>query len=102
MAGTLGERARRAVMFAVVGLIAAACLLYIGDYTRLRYKMARSSQPFGSVQVQSYYAVKLKDGKVEYFFNPPQMQQCSHSLFPQMGYAPCWYLKRKANKGTNL
>ncbi len=102
MLGTLGQRIRRALLFTVIALVAAACLLFLGDYVRLRYKMARNSQPYGSVQVQNYYAVKLKDGKTEYFFNPPQMQPCSNTLFPQMGYTPCWYLKRKANKGTNL
>lgn len=102
MPGTLGRQIRRVFSFVVAGLLVVACLLYIGDYARLRYKVARNSQPYGSVQVQSYYAVKLKDGKTEYFFNPPQMQQCSNTVFPQMGYTPCWYLKRKANKGTNL
>ncbi len=102
MTGTLGAQIRRVLLFAALGLLVAACLLYIGDYARLHYKIARNSQPYGSVKVQSYYAVTLKSGKVEYFFNEPQQQTCSHSLFPQMGYTPCWYLRRQANKGTNL
>jgi len=52
--------------------------------------------------VQSDYAVKQKSGKLEYYFDQPQVQQCSHTLFPQMGYTPCWYLQRKANKETKI
>ena len=91
-----------ALATAVIVLVATACLAYIGDYARFRYKMARNQQPLGSVKVQHYYAVKLKDGKLEYYFDPPTTQTCSYSLFPQMGYAPCWYLQWQANKGTNL
>jgi len=52
--------------------------------------------------VQSDYAVKQKSGKLEYYFEQPQAQQCSHTLFPQMGYTPCWYLQRRANRETKL
>ncbi len=102
MEPTLAARIRHALAVAVALLVAVACLVYGGDYARLRYKMARNQQPLGSVKVQHYYAVKLKDGKLEYYFDPPTTQACSYSLFPQMGYAPCWYLRRKANTGTNL
>ena len=95
-------RIRYAAIVALVGFFGLACLLYIGDYARLRYKAAKNQEPFGSIKVQHYYAVKLKNGKLEYYFDTPQMQQCSHSLFPQMGYTPCWYLQRQANKATNI
>ena len=96
------DRIRRVIALGAIGLFATACLLYIGDYARLRYKVAKNEQPFGSVKVQHYYAVKLKSGKREYYFDAPHMQPCSHSLFPHMGYTPCWYLQRQADKGTNI
>ena len=40
------------------------------------------------------YAVGLKNHKVEYMRSEPQTQTCAHTLFPQLGYQPCWYLQR--------
>src|SRR5579884_84743 len=95
------ESLRRGAIRAAVSLVALGCILYIGDYGRLRYKIAHNTG-LGSVTVQSDYAVKQKSGKLEYYFEQPQAQQCSHTLFPQMGYTPCWYLQRKANRETKL
>jgi hypothetical protein len=94
-------RVRRGLIIAAVSLLVLGCLLYIGDYARLRYKIGKNNG-LGSVTVQSDYAVKQKSGKLEYYFDQPQVQQCSHTLFPQMGYTPCWYLQRKANKETKI
>ncbi len=102
MARTLAANIRRVTTVGLVWLVVAACVLYLADYARLRYKIHRNSQPYGSVKMQNYYAVKLKSGKVEYYFDTTKFQPCSNSLFPQMGYTPCWYLRRKANQGTNL
>lgn len=93
---------RRFAIRAAVSVILLGCIIYIGDYLRLRYKVARNSNPFGSVTIQSDYAVKQKSGKLEYYFDQPQVQQCSHTLFPQMGYTPCWYLQRRANREIKL
>lgn len=102
MAASIAATSRRVVMVAVVSLLVVGSILYIGDYARVRYKVAKNQEAFGSIKVQRYYAVKLKSGKVEYYFDTPQMQPCVHSLFPQVGYTPCWYLKRKADRGTNI
>ena len=96
------SRVRRGIMLAAVSLLVAGSLLYIGDYARLRHKIASNQEPFGTVKIQHDYAVKQKSGKVEYYFDQQQFQQCSHSLFPQMGYTPCWYMQRKANKETKI
>jgi hypothetical protein len=45
--------------------------------------------------------VPQKDRKTEYIAVPPQTQQCVHSLFPQLGLAPCWYLARHAVQQVN-
>ena len=96
------DRIRRVIALGAIGLFATACLLYIGDYARLHYKVSKNEAPFGSLKVQHYYAVKLQSGKLEYYFDQPQMQPCSHSLFPLMGYTACWCLQREADKGTNI
>jgi hypothetical protein len=84
-------------------LIAGALLLlvYLGDYISIVYRIPNGREQFGSVEVQKLLAVPLKDHKTEYIADPPQAQQCVHSLFPQLGAAPCWYLARHATQQVN-
>jgi hypothetical protein len=78
----------------LVGL--AVALVYAGDYGWLRYRMGnpKVGDAFGTVTV--YYATELKNGRAEFYFDQPQNQTCTHSLFPHLGYTPCWYAKRKS------
>ena len=84
-------------------LIAGASLLilFLGDYISIVYRIPSGREQFGSVEVQKLLAVPQKDHKTEYIADPPQTQQCVHSLFPQLGLAPCWYLSRHANQQVN-
>jgi hypothetical protein len=84
-------------------LIAGALLLllYLGDYFSIRYPIPNGREQFGSVQVQTLLAVPQKDHKMEYIADPPQAQQCVHSLFPQLGLEPCWYLARHIMQQVN-
>ncbi len=77
-------------------------LLYTGDYLSVRYRIPRSRSSLGSVEVQPYYAVPLKDGKTEFIFLKPEQQVCVKSLFPHLGHVPCWYLQRKRDKRIDL
>jgi hypothetical protein len=81
-------------------LIAGALLLllYLGDYASIAYRIPNGREQFGSVEVQKLLAVPQKDHKTEFIADPPQAQQCVHSLFPQLGLVPCWYLSRRANQ----
>ena len=72
----------------LIPLLVLVVLVYGGDYVRLR----ALRQQFGSVQVKRMYAVKLKNRKTGYLQEDPQAVPCVNSAFPQMGYAPCWYL----------
>ncbi|HEY2013436.1 MAG TPA: hypothetical protein VGH38_08040, partial [Bryobacteraceae bacterium] len=56
----------------------------------------------GAVDVAVYYAVGLKGHKVEYTRADPETETCSQSLFPQMGYRPCWYVKRHRVKWIEI
>jgi hypothetical protein len=71
-------------------LLAAVVLLYGGDFVFLRFR----SQSTGQVEVHRFYAVRLKGKKVEYMPLDDADETCAHSLFPQMGYRPCWYVER--------
>lgn len=76
------------------GLILAALILYALDYLSVRYQIPGGRVQLGTVDVRRGYAVKEKNKKTEFYFDPPAPQTCSHSLFPQLGYQPCWYLER--------
>jgi hypothetical protein len=84
-------------------LIAGALLLvlYLGDYISIAYRIPNGRKQFGSVEVDKLLAVRLKGQRTEYIPDPPQAQQCVHSLFPQLGLAPCWYESRHAMQQVN-
>ena len=98
----LGVRLRRMFFAAVLGVVAAVALVFVVDFLIFRIRVAANWNPYGSVVVDHYYAVGEKSGKTEYIFDPPQAQPCSHSLFPQSGYQPCWYLSRHPEQRTNV
>jgi hypothetical protein len=69
-------------------LLGGILLLYAGDFAILHFR----AQPTGQIEVKQYYAVRLKGKKVEYMPLDNADETCAHSLFPQMGYLPCWYV----------
>jgi hypothetical protein len=95
--------ARRRLVWKRWLLIAAGALLllYLGDYISIAYRIPRGREQFGSVDVQQLLAVPQKDRKTEYIADPPQPEQCVHSLFPQLGLTPCWYLARHPQQQVN-
>ena len=82
----------------IIGIIALPILLYAVEDLKLR--LCRNA--FGSVVIKPSYAVKQKDGRVEYYFLDPQTVQCVHAVAPHMGASPCWYLSRQADKQTKF
>ncbi len=91
----LGERIALAILLSL-------CIVYVCDYLSLRYRIPNHRDPFGSVQIHPYYAVRLKDGKTEFLFDPPETEQCVHSLFPHFGDNPCWYVSRRTQRRTDI
>ena len=85
---------QRLALFAILGLI----LLYAGDYVSLRLR----GQALGSVDVQIMWAIKQKDNRIDYELGDTETRPCVHSLFPQMGYTPCWYLTRHKNQTISV
>jgi hypothetical protein len=99
---TLALRLKGGFLATVLILVSLVVLAYAIDYLVFRYRVSSNRQPFGSVTVQSYYAVGQKNGKTEYLFDPPQPQMCVHALFSHAGYAPCWYLSRHREQRTDI
>ena len=64
-------------------------VVYAADYALLKM---RGNNALGTVT--SYYGTPTKDGKMEIFTDQPQTETCVHSLFPHLGYRPCWYAGR--------
>jgi hypothetical protein len=81
-------------------------LVYIADNLQLQYRIRQKRQPYGTVTVQITYAIAQKappgTQKTEYASGGAQDQTCVNSLFPQMGYSPCWYLRRRAQKQVKM
>jgi len=76
-------------------------LLYLGDYLSLRFRIPKRD-PLETVQIQVYLAIRLKGQKVEYTASDPETETCVHSLFPQQGYLPCWYVTRHNQKWVEV
>lgn len=93
---------RYVVTFRVaLAALAALAILYAGDYASIKYRVTRAGNavvtpagPLESVQVQQTYEIPHKDGRAEFAFAQPQNVTCARSIFPHLGYSPCWYVKR--------
>jgi len=93
---------KRALKIAPLLLFGLLCLVYLADYAVLKYRVAENRGALGTVTVYSYYAIQKKGNKVEYVFNGTQNETCVHTLFPHMGYAPCWYVERHREQRTDI
>jgi hypothetical protein len=83
-----------------LAIVVLSAVLYVGDYLSVRFKIAKKTagDPLDSMKIQRTYVIPHKDGRAEIIFGEPETQMCVHSLFPHLGYTPCWYLKRQAAK----
>jgi hypothetical protein len=82
---------KRTLSRILVFLLMAVGAVWVCDFLCVHFKFP-NKQPFGTVRVQTYYAVPQKNGRTQFLFDPPQQQDCVHSLFPHDGMEPCWYL----------
>jgi len=85
---------RKALFAALVALCALLVILYVADYAVLRVRIARHGPAAVLSTVTVFYAAPLNGGKVSVFYDQPQMQPCVRAIFPQLGHAPCWYIRR--------
>ncbi len=99
---TLRERLRRIFLGTILGIVAAAVLIFLVDLAVFRLRVWTNRNPYGSVTVSHYYAVLLKNGKTQFIFDPPQPWRCVNVLLPHEGLLPCWYLKRHPEQRTDI
>jgi hypothetical protein len=88
----------RVAQFVVLGLV----LLYAGDYVSARFRLPNNRQTLGSVDVQIMWAIKQKNGRIDYELGDTETRPCLYSLFPHLGYTPCWYLSRHKNQEISV
>jgi hypothetical protein len=79
-------------------VVAALCVLYLGDALTVWLPLPPGRQQYGTVQIHRYYAMPLKGGKTEYGAAGTENETCVHSLFPHFGLRPCWYASRHSEK----
>ncbi len=91
------KTARRIILALALLLV----LSHLCDYLLLRQKTA-NNHGYGTVTVQRYYSIKQKNGKTEFSTAEPEDVPCVNSLFPHSGFAPCWYLRRHAEKEIDI
>ncbi len=77
--------------------IALVCILYAGDFISVKFR----HDPLSAVQINTIYAVPQKGGKTDYEPGDPMSETCVNSIFPHLGYAPCWYVSRDRNQQVN-
>jgi hypothetical protein len=77
-----------------------AAVTFVGDYIWLRVRMLnqKSGNPFDSVHLERVIAIQTKSGLYNLTSAPPEDRPCVHSIFPHVGLAPCWYVKRLNDK----
>lgn len=94
---------KRALLRAGIVALLLLSATYASDYLWLRLRLLLHRNPYSAITVQPYYAVPNKNAKGEqYFFVDPQSQTCVRSLFPHLGYSPCWYLNRHRQKRISV
>ena len=87
---------RNAILFSIIALCVLLVVFYAGDDAVLHIRMARGGEAAALSTVTTFYAAPIKGGKMSIYYDDPQSQPCVRSIFPQLGYAPCWYLRRHA------
>ena len=75
-------------------VIALVCILYAGDFISVKIRR----DPLSTVQVNTIYAVPQKGGKTEFDAGDAGSETCVNSIFPHLGYSPCWYVNRHRNQ----
>jgi hypothetical protein len=83
--------AKGSLLVAVLAL-AGICLF---DYAYTEYRLGRATGGDTLGTVTFYSATRLKNGRLEIFYNQPETEVCVYALLPHAGYRPCWYAVRE-------
>ena len=76
-----------------LSLLAAVVLAYVADAIQVRVRLAMGGPKKAYDTVTVLYAAGLKGSKYEIYSDQPDSETCVRTLFPQLGYSPCWYVR---------
>jgi hypothetical protein len=71
---------------------------YVADAIQVRIRLATGGPARAYDSVTVLYAAGLKGNKYEIYADQPETETCTRSIFPQMGYSPCWYARQHTMK----
>jgi hypothetical protein len=89
---------RKILVRGAVGIIGIALVVYVLDAIQIRIRLAAGGPSRAYDNVTVLYAAGLKGNKYEIYADQPQIETCARSIFPQMGYSPCWYARQHTMK----
>ncbi len=79
---------------AIIAVLAAAILIYLADYAILKIRVSTGSGASAFDSIPIIQGTPMKDGRVQIFTSDSQTETCVRSLFPHLGYRPCWYVRQ--------
>ena len=80
---------------AAILVITVFVTVYIVDYLSFRLHFPPNRTLLSTINVDVFYMVPRKDGKVEVSQGDSESVVCAHTLFSQTGYPACWRTKRE-------
>ena len=98
----LRDRIRRFFLGLVLVIVGITALVFAVDFGIFKIRVLTERNPYDSVVVSHYYAVRQKSGKTQFIFDPPAPVSCVNAVFPHSGMRPCWYLKRHPEQRTDI
>ena len=74
-------------------VLVAALAGYLGDAVALQIRLHHGTA-CRTIQVDQFLKTPLKGQKEEYDFTGEVPVTCVRSMFPQLGFRPCWWVER--------
>ncbi|HWG57660.1 MAG TPA: hypothetical protein VN661_01285 [Candidatus Acidoferrales bacterium] len=88
----------RDACIAAWALLCTFVAVYLADFAVLGCRVAFRGRASIVSTVTVFYAARLKDSKLDIFYDQPQSQPCVRSIFPHLSSAPCWYARRHTTR----
>jgi hypothetical protein len=97
MTRNLKKQIAKAIGDALLWLLAATLVLWLGDWAVWRVRVLHGGG-YDSVQVTQILLTPLKNHRIKADEQSTADQPCARSLFPHAGDDPCWWLRRHATQ----
>jgi hypothetical protein len=82
---------KRVLKNVAVPLLIILAVSFALEDVSVRFKIPKSRDPLGSITVHRYYVLFKSKEKANVWPAGDITQTCVQSLFPHLGYSPCWF-----------